>query len=169
MSFVKEKADSYLSMEKDVYGKVRDRYPEYLLSEHKIISQKHRLIKQEIDEAKWKERVEALKKKSEVDEAIQIAPPVTKDAMIDAARNLSNCLSSYVSRFLEDKCDIYLITSKGTVIGAIEVRENAICQAKAAYNRQLSKETQQYVVKWAKKNNFAILTQDITAHKVEAA
>ena len=99
---------------------------------------------------KIKSRFKELKRKSLSNEHYEIAPFNSVREIVEVGAKLHNCLSTYVEKYAKGKTDIYLIKKQDEVIGAIEIKNNKLIQARGKYNTNLEKEQNRFVNKWLK-------------------
>ena len=81
-----------------------------------------------------------------------IYPDSTQDIK-DESVSMNNCVSSYISRVIDGKCDIMFMRYKDSPdksLVTIEVQNNKIVQALQKYNNPLTSEQQKIVDKWNK-------------------
>lgn len=109
----------YLTMSAAYDGKIKDKYPEALLTAHDIMSMKYSFHKQEIDEKQFIKNYDCLKKELssiiEVDPGkkeifkhknmVMMIPGKTQD-LIDEGQALGHCVGSYIERVVSGQCMI---------------------------------------------------------------
>lgn len=81
-----------------------------------------------------------------------IAPESRKD-LVQAGKDLHNCLAGYASKILHNTSVVGLVYQKNEVgkviIGAIEIRNNKIYQAKTFCNRKFEGSAKAYISGYA--------------------
>lgn len=70
------------------------------------------------------------------------------DELMDVAKQLHNCIRTYAERYAEGKCDLYCMMVKGKLVGAIEIRDKRLIQARADHNGDLPPKQMSTVNKW---------------------
>lgn len=150
-SFIQTWTDT-LNMQERVYGKIVNKYPNNLLSEHQILSYKTFLLKQEIDEEKWASVSAEMAKHEKTGKEYVILAPKTPDDMFEEARMQSNCLSSYVGSVTDGKCQIYFLRKRSNLeksFVTIEVRsDGSLGQVLGRFNRTPDSSVINYVTSW---------------------
>lgn len=140
----------YAKMMKEVSNKF-DKYPRHFLTTHQIACRNYNRLKQEFDEAKFKDRINKNMEKSFGDYTF-IYPKCIQDIK-DEAVQMSNCVASYVQKVIDGQCDILFLRKKESPdksLVTIEVRDNKIVQARQRFNYQVTSEQQEVIDKWNK-------------------
>ena len=152
-----------LRMQKILYGKIREKYPEYLSSLHIKLSNMLRVRQDIIDAEGFENAVTEMKKYEWKPDGSkwQIICPKNKEDMIDEANQQQNCLASYVSRVAEGTSRIYFLRSsnenmKDKSVVTIETNDNKVVQVKARNNRNADKEHLDFIKMWARNKNLAM-------------
>lgn len=152
-----------LRMQKILYGKIREKYPEYLSSLHIKLSNMLRVRQDIIDAEGFENEVEEMKNYEWKPDGYkwQIICPKNKEDMIDEANQQQNCLASYVSRVAEGTSRIYFLRSsnenmKDKSVVTIETNDNKVVQVKARNNRNADKEHLDFIKMWARNKNLAM-------------
>lgn len=130
-----------LNMQKAIYGKVVDKYPEHLDSLHTKLAYITRIRRKAYDRVKWEEAVEKALPLEHTNQFYCVTVPKTREELCDEATQQSNCVAGYFGKMVEGKCTILFLRKRKTPEKSwitIEVRDNAIVQAKMARNRELS-------------------------------
>ena len=150
-----------LRMQKILYGKIREKYPEYLSSLHVKLSNMLRVRQDIIDAEGFENAVEEMKNYEWKPDGSkwQIICPNNKEDMIDEANQQQNCLASYVSKVAEGTSRIYFLRSsndgmKDKSIVTIETVDDRVVQVKARNNRDASPEHIEFINRWAKNKNL---------------
>lgn len=152
-----------LRMQKILYGKIREKYPEYLSSLHIKLSNMLRVRQDIIDAEGFENAVTEMKKYEWKPDGSkwQIICPKNKEDMIDEANQQQNCLASYVSRVAEGTSRIYFLRSsnenmKDKSVVTIETNDNKVVQVKARNNRNADKEHLDFIKMWAENKNLKV-------------
>ena len=123
----------------------------------KDFNKAHELLANEIvikDKSKCDKKIKTrfieLKRKSLSNEHYEIAPFESVREIVEVGAKLHNCLSTYVEKYAKGQTDIYLIKKQDEVIGAIEIKNNKLIQARGKCNTNLEKEQNRFVNKWLK-------------------
>ena len=77
----------------------------------------------------------------------KIGIPETQEELIEAGNRLHNCLAQYVKRIKEQRTMVLLIRERetGRLVGALEIKNGRLIQAKGPVNAELTGEVKAYV------------------------
>lgn len=141
-----------LKMQKMVYGKIIDKYPENLLTHHQIMAAKAAVLEEKIDQEKWEIAVKEMSKFEYQDSEMTLISPKTRQDMIEEAQMQSNCLASYVRNVTEGSCMIFFLRKKADPDKSyvtIELRNDlSLGQVKAKFNKRPDYKAELFVEKW---------------------
>lgn len=149
----------YLEMNREMYGKINDKYPRFLMTQHDKIAMKHRLWKRYRDDLKIFEVTQEYLDLEYSDRKYSIVVPKSAAEIIDEGLNQSNCVASYVERVKEGYTLIVFMRKVDAIDEShvtIEVRDGAVVQCKAYANKNTSKEDDKFIEKWAKEKGLEI-------------
>lgn len=140
--------EDYARMMRQISPKF-DKYPRHFLTTHKIASRNYNRLKHQFDEEKFKNRIN-LDMEHTFDKFRFIYPKCIQDIK-DESVQMSNCVSSYVQKVIDGKCDILFLRYKDSPdksLVTIEVRNGKIVQALQRYNHPLTDEQREIVNRW---------------------
>lgn len=146
-----------LNMQKSIYGKVVDKYPEHLDSLHTKLSYMVKVRTRKYDKERWLAAVEKAKELEHTNQFYCVTVPKTREELCDEATQQSNCVAGYFSRMVEGVCTILFLRNRKTPEKSwitVEVRDNAIVQAKLARNRDLTPDAYSMLSQYAKVKNL---------------
>lgn len=146
-----------LNMQKSIYGKVVDKYPEHLDSLHTKLSYMVKVRNRAYDKERWLAAVEKAKELEHTNQFYCVTVPKTREELCDEATQQSNCVAGYFSRMVEGVCTILFLRNRKTPEKSwitVEVRDNAIVQAKLARNRDLTPDAYSMLSQYAKVKNL---------------
>lgn len=156
-SFLYTWSDS-LTMQIELFGKIKEKYPKSLNSTHQKLSYLTRQKKKIVDELKWKKAVEDMEDFEYSGSDFVIMCPKTPEDMRDEACQQNNCLTGYIDNvtngfekvlFLRNKKDL----DKSLV--TIELyNDGRIGQVYGANNSTPSIKCLDFVSEWAKNKNL---------------
>ncbi|WP_297994067.1 PcfJ domain-containing protein [uncultured Clostridium sp.] len=149
----------YLSMTNAMKGKIKDKYPKYLKTEHDKVSMRYSIWKKYKNDLEIFKITEENKKLEFSDKKYSIILPETSSDIVDEGINQSHCVASYVERVANGDTLILFMRYTDIIdesLVTIEVKNNIICQAKGYANRQLSKEELDFIKRWAKINELKV-------------
>lgn len=150
----------YLSMSKEMYGKVKDKYPKHLKTEHDKVVLKYNLW------SKYREGIKVFNitdKQRELeykDRGYSIVIPETSVDIIDEAINQCNCVASYIDDILDGNTFICFMRENNNLNDSyitIEVKNDTIVQVKGYANRNATIEELDFIKKWAKDKKLKLM------------
>lgn len=148
-----------LDMQKAVFGKIREKYPRNLETEHRIMMKLYNQVKQEIDAEKWNEAAKSAADLQWSDDKYTVISPKTPADMYDEAQQQSNCLRGYVPSVIAGRCLILFLRLKAAPeksLVSIEVLpDGTVGQTYRAFNKKPSAEELDFIRRWAKKKGLA--------------
>ena len=141
----------YLKMQKIVYGKVKDKYPNHLKESHDKVVLIYNLNQQYFKEKKIEE-LNALNKTLEyAEEDYSIIVAKTSQDLITEGINLHHCVGSYVNRVKEGECSIFFLRKTDdidTSLITIEVRDKDVIQVRGLCERKMDDDERKFLTKW---------------------
>jgi hypothetical protein len=150
MDSILRELEDYARMMKQISPKF-DKYPRHFLTTHRIASRNYNRLKEKFDEEKFKSRID-LEMEHTFGGYCFIYPKCVQEIK-DESVQMSNCVSSYVKKVIDGRCDILFLRYKDSPdksLVTIEVRDNKIVQALQKYNHPLTNEQSEIVDKWNK-------------------
>ena len=145
-----------LNMEHNIYGKIKEKYPQDLPLLHNQMSYKSTLMDMEINEEKFAASVEAASAyEGTYRDFVFIAPKERQDIFNEAVMQ-ANCLAGYVSDFTEGNCILFFMRKKNAPKRSyitVELRDGHIRQAKKAFNKEPSTNELAILANWVSKCN----------------
>ena len=153
-NFIQSWVDSII-MQNEIYGKIVEKYPDNLASFEKSLSYKYNKLQEAKEIENFDISVEVMKKyEGEIDGKYIVICPKSPRDMIEEGQMQSNCVGSYVKRVADGDCMVFFMRSKiapEKSLVTIEVRDGALIQVKARFNRKPTEEQRQAVDKWFEK------------------
>lgn len=151
----------YLTMTKEMYGKIKNKYPKHLKTDHDKLVLKYNLwkkYKRDFAVFNITEEQRALEYKGK---SFSIVIPETSVDIIDEAVNQSNCVASYVNNILNGKTFVCFMRENSDLTNSyitIEVKNGKdIVQVKGFANRNPIKEEMDFVKAWAKAKKLNLM------------
>lgn len=137
-----------LYMQNQIYGKVKEKYPDNLPTYHNQLAYKARLMREEIDERNFAKQVEVAKAyEGSVGDYVFLAPKQKQD-FYDEATAQANCLASYIRSFTDGRCIILFMRRTSEPERSyitIEVSNGIVRQAKLAFNKNPDRATRELI------------------------
>ena len=153
--FIQLKDDWY--MQRDLYGKIRVKYPKNLATHHDKLTFACSMLSSEIDENKIARRYGVLKENEWSNHEYVILAPQTVGDIVDEATQQANCLRTYLDRVADGLTDIYFLRNKKTPdesLVTVEVNGGTLVQVKGKFNREPSFNQKKVLSDWAKDKGF---------------
>lgn len=150
-SFISTWLDT-INMQKTIYGRVKEKYPENLSSLHQKLSYISIVRKRAYNEERWKEAVEKALPLEHKNQFYAVTVPKTRDELIDEATQQSNCVAGYFEKMVNGACTILFlrkIKEPDKSYITVEVRNGEIVQAKMFHNRSLTSEASRMLEQYA--------------------
>lgn len=108
---------------------------------------------------------EHIRRRLEMQEGqIKFFMPDTHWKLRDFGKKFHNCVGTYAERVLSGKCGIVIMTDdKGMLAACLEVRDNALVQAKLKYNDPVheNQAINDEILKWCRAAGLEIITKDV--------
>ena len=158
-TFFDEWRDS-ITMQKDIYHKIKEKYHDNLPLWHHQLSYKHACMQDEIDEEKMQEMIKFASLYQGVCGKYVFIAPTCKQDFLDEAQMQQNCLASYISKFIDGDCIIMFMRHKNNPtqsLVTIEIRKDdegnytVLNQKYQARNRACTAEQSDAIDKWLKR------------------
>lgn len=150
----------YLRMQTEMYGKVKEKYPEYWLSQHQMMVDKYNTWKkiQRIQIATINQ--DDLVKYEYENDIFKVVVPLTNADILDEAQQQQHCLASYLDRITNGATHIVFIRTKispDESLLTVEITPNErIVQVRGFQNRQYTSLEYAFLKEWAKAKNLKL-------------
>lgn len=146
-----------LSMQQQLYGHVRHKYPKNLETYHNQLSFQVSLHRAEIEESLFQSRKQDLASFEDTIDSYFIRAPKSQDDLLHEATQQCNCLASYTSIYAQGKTDLFFLRKQAdpdTSLITIEVRDHKLRQAYRASNQEPSPEEWQIISTWCLRHSI---------------
>lgn len=150
----------YLTMVKEMYGKVKEKYPKHLKTEHDKVVLKYNLwkkYKKDFEVFNITEEQRALEYKGRT---FSIVIPETSVDIIDEAVNQCNCVASYIDNIVQGNTFVCFMRENSDLSNSyitIEIKHGKdIVQVKGFANRNPIKDEMDFVKAWAKAKKLTL-------------
>ena len=149
----------YLRMTNIYYGKIRRKYPTYMRVQHDIIRKKYNFLpKNEINERRFMQIIDELKKFEFNGETYSIVAPTKAQDLIDEGTNLHHCVGSYIDSVKQKKCKILFLRKTEdleTSLVTVEIKgEDMLGQVQGLCRRPISEDEKEFIKQWCDKFNI---------------
>lgn len=145
--------DDYLNMQKIIYGKIKNKYPDSLKLEHDRLVMKFNLHKQYYQDKIIKFNQEKVKKIEYSTKEYSIILPATSQDIIDEGINLHHCVGSYVEKVKDGITHILFMRKTDNIdesLITIEFNNDNILMVRGLQNRFANENEKKFIQKWAK-------------------
>ena len=149
-----------INMQKDIYGKIKEKYHDNLPLFHHQLSYKSLCMREQIDARKMQEMVDLATLYQGTSGKYVFIAPTCKQDFLDEAQMQQNCLASYVSKFVEGDCIIMFMREKKDPtqsLVTIEIRKDddgnytVLNQKYQSRNRACTQEQSDAIDSWIKR------------------
>jgi len=151
----------YLEMQIQFYGKIREKYPAHLRTEHDVMtlkSNENKVLQQSEEFANQSNRIADL---AYTHEGYCIVIPEKPQDLVEEGIGLSHCVGSYADRVIQGECSILFL--RKTVVPSeplvtLQLSGQNLCQAQGKNRRPVTKEERRFLSRWcaAKGLNLSI-------------
>lgn len=160
----------YLRMQTEMYGKVKEKYPLYWLSEKQMMITKYN---------KWRElrRIEGfdlgqekMKEYEYEDDVYKVVVPLKSSEILDEAQQQQHCVASYVNSIARGETHIVFIRQRlneeESCLTVQITPEAHIIQARGFQNRDLTELEFSFMKKWAEEKKLILEEDKIGVQRV---
>lgn len=153
VTYLKDYARANTMMQIDDF----DKYPKMLKTRHDIASQNAKAFQNKYKDYLFKEHIrEDLVYESE---KFLIVPPNEADEIRDEGARLNHCVHTYIDRVIEGHtCIVFMREKKKpeAPLVTVEIRDNAIVQARGKYNRATTPQESEFLKQFAKEKTLEV-------------
>lgn len=156
----------YVSMIKQMGGKIRDKYPKYLKVKHDIMVVNFNVFKKEYSEELFQKRKRPELEWKNKDYVIKI-PQTTQDIKDEGIQN-NNCVGSYVGRVINgDTYIVFLrnIKTPDESLVTVEIKDNTIVQAYRSANTNITYKDMLTLKQFCKERNLTYKWMEVNNEK----
>ena len=151
--------EDYLNMQKVMYNKILDKYPDSLKLQHDKLVMKFNLHKQYYQEKAIEMNIEKIKELEYKNDKYCIVLPKSSQDIIDEGINLHHCVGSYVPKVQSGETNILFmrtIEEPETSLITIEYKNESIEMVRGLQNRYVNDEEKEFIQRWAKNKKIKI-------------
>ena len=154
----------YLDNQKEMYGKIKEKYPQYWLSEKQMMCNKYNAWKQVQKALGFKINQEEMQKYEYTNEFFRVIVPLMSSDILDEAEQQQHCVASYVDRIRDGKTHIVFIRyddKPEESLLTVEINTSGeICQVRGFMNRAYNRHEYDFMVEWAKKTGLVLKVKE---------
>ena len=155
--FTLENYYDYLKMQKEMFGKIVEKYPKNYLTEKQKLNANYSIWKEKHKEDIMLQRSEAVKGLEYKKEPYCIIIPQKTGDIIDEGYQLGHCVGSYVDKVLSGETNIVFMrktTTPEKSLVTVEVKNGAVIQFRGKADRDCTGEELDFLIKWAKEKKL---------------
>lgn len=155
----------YLRTQVEMYGKVKEKYPQYWLSEKQILNNKYNSWKK-LQSLEIKTiNQEDLKKYEYEDNVFKVVVPQLNVDILDEAQQQQHCLATYLDRIIAGDTHIVFIRAKlnpDDSLLTVEITpDGRIVQVRGFQNRQYTSLEYSFMKDWAKEKDLKLEVKSV--------
>lgn len=154
----------YLRMQKEMYGSVKVKYPQYWLSEHQIMINKYNNWKTLRSKIGFELNQSEMNKYAYENEEYKVIIPMSSTEILDEAHQQQHCVASYIDRIAAGKTHILFIRKQDKPeesVLTVEVNtDDEICQVRGHMNRDYTLEEYKFMKEWADKTGLKLTIRE---------
>lgn len=154
--------DDCLNMQKEIYGKVRDKYPTHFKESHDKIVLVYNLNLQYFKEKK----IQELKIHNQFLEysngKYSVIVAKTSQDLIQEGIDLHHCVGSYVDKVQNGECSIFFLRKIDEIdksLITIEVIKDRIIQVRGLCERLMDDEERKFLMEWTKVKGLKLISE----------
>ena len=147
----------YLKMENEMFGKIKDKYPSYLKTQHDITVNKYNVWEQYNNDLRIFDNSQENQYLEYKDNNYTIMLPKNSAEIIDEAIQQHNCLASYIDRIAENQTIVLFMRDNKDLeksLVTLEIKDNEVKQAKQVLNNEIDEKQRNFLVKWCKEKKY---------------
>ena len=154
----------YLSNQKEMYGKVKEKYPQYWLSEKQMMINKYNAWRKMQEAIGFRLNQEEMKQYEYDDGFFSVIVPIMSSEILDEADQQHHCVASYVDRVRDGKTHILFIRYSDRLeesLLTVEVNtNNEIVQVRGFMNRAYNRCEWDFMKEWADKKKLKLMVKE---------
>lgn len=154
--------DDTLSMQVNIYGKVKEKYPEHLKEFHDRACLIFNLNEEYFREQKILQLKEHNKNLEFSNKEYIIVCAKTSQDLIEEGINLHHCVGSYVNKVNRGDCSIFFLRKAeepDTSLITIEVIDDEVLQVRGLCERLMDDEERNFFNKWLKEKKLKLISE----------
>jgi len=147
----------YLDMQIQFYGKIREKYPASLKTEHDIMVLKSNEIKILEQSEDFASRNNEIKDLAYEQGGYSVIIPEQPQDLVDEGISLSHCVGSYAERIINGECYVLFLrktASPSESLVTFQVSGKKLCQAEGKSHRSITKEERKFLERWCNEKNM---------------
>ena len=157
-SFFTEYED-YLRMQKDLYGKIKEKYPENFKTAHDVLALKVAIVKSIAQCEDFAEQAEEIKDLAYQGRNYCVTIPTEPKELADEGINLSHCVADYIDRVASGACHILFLRRRNAPdrsLVTLQLSGTCLCQAQGQNRRHITNEERRFLEQWCKEKKLEL-------------
>ena len=149
----------YLTMQKNFYGKVKEKYPEHFKTAHDVMALKVNLAKAAEQCQNFMEQAEQVKDLEYSAQGYCVVVPTEPRELADEGINLSHCVGDYIDRVASGECHILFLRRRSAPeqsLVTLQLCGQSICQAQGMNRRNITQEERKFLNHWGREKQINI-------------
>ena len=146
-------------MQIKIFGKIKEKYPKSLKTEHDIMALKVNTAEAVAKCENFADRAAEVSELAHTGKTYSIVVPDTPHQIADEGINLSHCVSSYIDRVINGDCHILFLRKTRTPdqsLVTLQLSKGRINQAEGNHRRRISEEELKFLRNWGHENHIQI-------------
>ena len=151
--------EDYLSMQIKIFGKIKEKYPKHLKTEHDILALKVNMMEVVEKCENFAERSGEVADLAYKGKVYSIIVPDTPRQIADEGINLSHCVGSYVDKIINGDCHILFMRkshSPDESLVTLQFCKGRINQAEGLHRRVITTDERKFLDTWGKEKDVQI-------------
>lgn len=156
-SFQLSEYRDYLDMQMQMYGYVKEKYPDNWLTSLQIMKSKFNAWGKLHKDERFLSNSNKLKYLEYSDNKYCIVIPTKSSDIVDEGAHLGHCVGSYVDRIIKGETNILFMRKANEPeesLVTLEFKDNTLCQYKGYGDRAVTEEEDAFLTKWCKEKNI---------------
>ena len=155
----------YLKMQKEMYGKVKEKYPQYWLSEKQMLINKYNQWNELKRKIGFELNQSEIKMFEYENENYKIIVPLMSSDIIDEANQQHHCVASYIDKISRGETHIVFVRKPDKPeesVLTVEINvDNEVCQVRGFMNRDYTLEEYKFIKEWADKTGLKLTIKEL--------
>jgi len=152
--------EDYLSMQIKIFGKIKEKYPKYLKTEHDVMALKVNMSEIVAKCENFADRSAEISDLAYSGKKYSIVIPDTPQQLADEGINLSHCVGSYADRIINGDCHILFLRkthAPDQSLVTLQLCRNRINQAEGNHRRRINEEERKFLKIWGQEKQIQII------------
>ena len=147
----------YLDMQLKFYGKIREKYPTHLRTEHDVMALKNNENKMLEECENFTNQVDQIGDLAYDHSGFCLVIPEQPQDLVEEGVSLSHCVGSYAERVISGECYILFLrktASPSESLVTLQLSGKSLCQAMGKNRRAITKDERRFLERWCNTKNL---------------